>query len=136
MTTVAPDELDFSDAWVEGDETVRWRTAAALGPGTGAAGSGASVLEVEPGCRLERHTDSAEETIVVLEGRAEVQIDDEHSPVPAGGMALVPADAPHEVHNAGDGVLRFAAVYAEADVVTTYEHPVQPDGDRERSPVA
>ncbi len=27
---------------------------------------------------------------------------------------------------------RFAAVYAEPDVVTTYEAPVQPDGSRER----
>ncbi len=133
---MSPDELDFSDAWVEGDEAARWRSAAAFGPGTGAASSGTSVLEVEPGCRLERHTDRAEATIVVLEDRAEVHIDDEQTPVPAGGVALVPAEAPHEVHSTGDGVLRFVVVYADADVVTTYEHPVQPDGDRERSPVA
>ena len=136
MTVKAPDELDFSDAWIEGDETARWRSAAALGPGTGAADSGSSVLEVEAGCRLARHTDSAEETIVVLEGQAEVQLGEETSQVPAGGVALVPAREPHEVRNAGEEILRFAAVYADADVVTTYEQPVQPSGDRERSPVA
>jgi hypothetical protein len=43
---------------------------------------------------------------------------------------------PHEVHNAGDDVLRFAAVYAEPDVVTTYERVVQPDGSNERHTVS
>ena len=28
------------------------------------------------------------------------------------------------------------AVYADTDVVTTYEHPVQPDGSRERHTVS
>ncbi len=136
MTAKPPEELDFSDAWIEGDETARWRSAAALGPGTGAASSGASMLEVEAGCRLARHTDSAEETIVVLEGRAEVQLGEERAQLPAGGVALVPEGEPHEVRNVDEGVLRFAAVYADVDVVTTYEQPVQPSGDRERSPVA
>jgi oxalate decarboxylase/phosphoglucose isomerase-like protein (cupin superfamily) len=51
-------------------------------------------------------------------------------------MALVPEMVPHEVRNAGDGVLRFAAVYAAPDVVTTYEAPVQPAGEREREATA
>ncbi len=51
-------------------------------------------------------------------------------------MALVPKDVPHEVRSAGDGPLRFLALYAEPDVTTTYEKPVQPGGERERTPVA
>lgn len=94
------------------------------------------MLEVRPGCRLPTHTDSAEETIVVLAGTAEVQVEDETARVPAGGLALVPKDVPHEVRNAGGEVLRFAAVYAEPDVVTSYREPVQPDGTRERHTVS
>ena len=92
--------------------------------------------EVDPGCRLPRHTDSAEEVIVVVAGSAEVRLDGEPSTLGPGEMALVPELAPHEVRNAGDEVLRFAAVYAAADVVTTYEAPVQPAGERERKATA
>jgi quercetin dioxygenase-like cupin family protein len=136
MLAFSLDDLDFADAWLEGDESARWRSASGHSPSTGATSSGSSVLEVQPGCKLPQHTDSAEETIVVLCGLAEVQLDGETARVPAGGLALVPKDVPHEVRNAGDDVLRFAAVYAEPDVVTTYREPVQPDGSRERHTVS
>lgn len=135
VTALTPQQLEFSDAWIEGDASARWRSASALGPGTGARSSGSSILEVDPGCQLGRHTDSAEETVVVLEGLAEVDVAGEVERVSAGGVALVPKDVPHEVRNTGASVLRFAAVYAGTDVVSTYEQPVQPGGDRERSPV-
>jgi quercetin dioxygenase-like cupin family protein len=119
------------DAWIEGDETARWRSEAGH---TGTA-SGSSLLEVDPGCRLPRHTDSAEEVVVVVAGEAEVQIGDQAHRVGAGEVALVPRDAPHEVRSVGGDVLRFAAVYAGTDVVTCYEAEVQPDGSRERRPL-
>jgi quercetin dioxygenase-like cupin family protein len=123
---------DLSDAWIDGDETARWRSTSGH---TGAA-SGSSLLEVDPGCRLPRHTDSAEETIVVVDGRALVTVGDEEAVVPAGGVALVPECVPHEVRNGSpDEQLRFVALYAGTDVVTTYERPVQPDGERERRPL-
>jgi quercetin dioxygenase-like cupin family protein len=134
--STSPAELEFSDAWIEGDESARWRSAAAHGSGTGAAASGSSVLEVDPGRRLPRHTDSAEEAIVVLTGTADVAVGDESSTAAAGSIAIVPKDVPHEVRNVGSELLRFAAIYASAQVVTTYEDEVQPDGGRERNPVA
>jgi quercetin dioxygenase-like cupin family protein len=122
---------DLSDAWIDGDATARWRSAA----GATGDGSGTSLLEVPPGCRLPRHTDSAEETIVVVDGVAAVTVGDEQGEVPAGGVALVPECVPHEVRNAGDQPLRFVALYASTDVVTTYEQPIQPGGDRKREPL-
>lgn len=130
------DDLDFADAWLDGDDAARWRSASGHSPSTGAASSGSSVLEVQPGRKLPVHTDSAEETIVVLAGVAEVQVDEETARVAAGGLAVVPKCVVHEVRNAGDDVLRFAAIYAEPDVVTTYREPVQPDGTRERHTVS
>jgi quercetin dioxygenase-like cupin family protein len=129
------ESIDFRDAWIEGDESARWRSASGHGPSAGASASGSSLLEIDPGHRLPRHTDSAEETIVVLAGRASVSVEDERAEVRAGGIALVPAELPHEVRNAGDETLRFVAVYASADVVTTYERDVQPDGTRRRDPI-
>jgi quercetin dioxygenase-like cupin family protein len=136
MVTFRLEELQFADAWVEGEDGARWRSASAHGPSCGAQSSGSSVIEVEPGCKLPAHTDSAEETIVVLAGSADVQIGGETAHVPAGGLALVPANLVHEVRNADSELLRFAAVYAGTDVVTTYREPVQPDGSRERRPVS
>ena len=136
MYSLAPEQADFSEAWIEGDEGARWRSSPGHGRGVGAAASGSSLIEVGPGCRLPRHTDSAEETIVVTAGDAEVRVDGSRERVPAGGIAIVPAERPHEVHCAGDETLSFVAVYAAPDVVTRFEEEIQPGGSSERRPVA
>jgi mannose-6-phosphate isomerase-like protein (cupin superfamily) len=133
---LVPDELELSDSYIEGDETARWRSAPGHSPSTGARASGSSVIEVPAGCRLPRHTDSAEEIVVIVAGAAEVVVGDERRAVPAGGVALVPEDVPHEVRNPGREPLRFVAIYASPDVVTRYEDEVQPDGSRERHTVS
>jgi quercetin dioxygenase-like cupin family protein len=121
----------LSDSWVDGRPDLRWRSAVGTGPPEAVA-SGTSLLEVDPGCALPRHTDSAEETVVVVAGTARIEVAGETREVPAGGVALVPAGTPHQVANGGGHLLRFVAVYASTDVITRYEAPVQPDGERER----
>ncbi len=130
MASIEFKGTELSESWLEGDETARWRSAG----GHEGASSGSSLLEVEPGRRLPRHTDSAEETIVVVAGRARVSVGEEEESVDAGGLALVPTDVPHEVESVGSEALRFVAVYAAGEVTTTYEQPVQPDGERSRAP--
>jgi quercetin dioxygenase-like cupin family protein len=133
MTTIEAADADWSEAWLESDEAARWRSASVLGASSGARASGCSLLEIAEGGVLPRHTDSAEETIVVVTGCAEVRVgDDAPRQVHAGGVALVPMDVPHHVRSLGPGPLRFAAVYAAPQVTTTYDEPVQPDGERER----
>ena len=136
MIAIRPAELDFSEAYVDGDDTARWRSASGHSPSAGSRSSGSSVIEVPPGCGLPRHTDSAEETIVILAGTAELLIGDERASLPMGGVAAVPENAPHEVRNAGRELLRFVAVYASASVLTRYEDVVQPEGSRERQTVS
>jgi quercetin dioxygenase-like cupin family protein/uncharacterized protein YbcI len=134
-----PSPARFADAqlqevWLDGDATARWRSGSGHGPGEGASRSGGSLVEVDPGYRLPRHTDSAEETIVVTAGAARVVVSGGATDLGPGDSTFVPADAPHEVHNVGAGLLRFVAVYASPDVVTTYEDDVQPAGERRRRP--
>ena len=136
MISIDLDALDFSDSWQEGDETARWRSAPGHSPSMGAKASGSSILQVEPGHRLPRHTDSAEEIVAVLSGTAFLTVGEETSRVRAGGLAVVPKCVPHEVRNAGEETLTFAAIYAEPDVVTTYEREVHPDGSAERHTVS
>jgi quercetin dioxygenase-like cupin family protein len=135
MHVVEPGDADFSEAWIEGDEGARWVSAPGHGGGTEAEASGSSLLRVEPGCRLPRHTDSAEETIVVESGKATVAIPGDERQLSPGAIAVIPRSVPHEVRNTGDEVLRFAAVYGDPEVTTTYEADVQPDGERTRRPV-
>jgi quercetin dioxygenase-like cupin family protein len=136
MIAFSSQDLEFSDAYVEGDDGARWRSASGHSPSTGARSSGSSVIEVPSGCRLPRHTDSAEETVVILAGAAEVLVGDERASLPAGGLAVIPVGAPHELRNVGEESLRFVALYASADVVTRYDDVVQPDGSRERHTVS
>jgi quercetin dioxygenase-like cupin family protein len=135
MFAARSDRVPLSDAWLDGDATARWSSATMTAPACGAQHSGSSVLEVEPGCRLPRHTDSVEETIIVLAGVADVTVGRRRAALPAGGVALVPSRVPHEVRNAGRETLRFLAMYAAAHVVTRYEAEVQPDGSTEREPL-
>ena len=136
MFSLQFDQVQLEESWIEDQADARWRTGTVHGPGTGADASGSSLIEVPEGCHLARHTDSAEELVVVLSGEAEATVGEETGRVAAGGMALVPGDVPHEVRNAGEGPLRFLALYADSDVTTTYESEVQPGGERERTPVA
>jgi quercetin dioxygenase-like cupin family protein len=121
---------------VDGDDTARWRSTSGHGPSAGAVASGSSALEIDPGCWLPTHTDSAEETIAVVAGRALITVGGESRELSVGGLALVPADVPHAVRNSGEETLRFVAVYASTDVVTRYEDEVQPDGSSERRPLS
>ncbi len=126
---------DIEDQWVDGREELRWRTTLGTTPEGGARRSSTSLLEVEPGHALPRHTDSAEETVVVVAGLAELEVDGETGRVPPGGVALVPEGVPHQVRSVGESTLRFVAVYDDVDVVTRYEDEVQPSGERESQTV-
>jgi mannose-6-phosphate isomerase-like protein (cupin superfamily) len=71
----------------------------------------------------------------VVSGDAEVVVEGDRAQLDEG-IAVVPANAKHEVRNAGREPLRFVAVYAAPDVTTTYEQEVQPDGGNERGSTA
>jgi mannose-6-phosphate isomerase-like protein (cupin superfamily) len=71
----------------------------------------------------------------VVSGSPKIVIDGKPAEV-REGIAVVPADAKHEVRNAGDDTLRFVAVYAAPNVTTTYEQEVRPDGGNERESTA
>jgi quercetin dioxygenase-like cupin family protein len=128
--------VELEEAWIDGDPSARWSSSAIHGSESGAAASGSSVIEIEAGSRLPRHTDSAGEVVVVISGTALVAISDEENRLAPGGIAVIPEGVPHEVHNVAEEPLRFAAIYAAADVTSTYESAVQPGGSRTRRAVA
>jgi quercetin dioxygenase-like cupin family protein len=102
----------------------------ALSSTEGTASTAVVYFELDPGKRLSRHTDSAEEVLIVLEGTAEATVGDERAMLAAGGVLVVPAMNAHEVTNVGPGLVRAVGFFSSSTVVSTFEEPVVTGGDQ------
>ena len=50
--------------------------------------------------------------------------------VGAGAVALVPALVPHDIHNAGPGLLRVLGFFSSAAIVSIFDETLAPFGSR------
>ena len=96
----------------------------------GTASSAVVLFELEPGNELATHTDSAEELLLVLEGEGEAHVGGDTGVVRAGDLAVVPAMAPHGMRNIGETTLRVLGFFTSSTVVSTFEEPLGPNGER------
>jgi quercetin dioxygenase-like cupin family protein len=95
---------------------------------TGSRDSAVVYFEIEPGNRLAHHTDSAEEILYVVAGEAEAEVGDEHGPLAAGDLAVIPAMVPHGLLNVGDETVKVVGFFAESEIISTFKEPMQPIG--------
>jgi quercetin dioxygenase-like cupin family protein len=121
-------ELGLTEYWCEADPTLRGRLSLPMHTGNGAASSAVIYFEHEPGEHHGRHTDSAEEVVLVLDGEAEVTAGDESMRLTAGGMALVPAVLPHDIRNVGQDRLRVVGFFSSAAVISHFDEVLAPFG--------
>ena len=128
MLAVDLEALDLRDVVSELDPQRRLRVAFPSHSSTGSASTATVYFELEPGMHVGRHTDSAEELLLVVEGEAEATVGDERASARAGSMIVVPAMKPHNVVNVGTGVLRVLGFFSASTVVATFETPPVPDG--------
>ena len=124
------DQLELLEVWYENDPTMRLKVNFPFFLGTGTKSTAVVYFEIEPGHRLGTHTDSAEEVLLVLEGEAEVSLEDEQGLLSAGEMALVPAMVPHGLRNAGDETVRVVGFFSSNVVVSTFDQPMLPFNQR------
>ena len=94
--------------------------------GTGAAASALVYFEIDPGAYLPTHTDSSEETLLLLAGQGEAWVGDDTLQIAAGQIAVIAAMAPHGIRNTGSEVLRVVGFFAGSTVVHTF--PETPEG--------
>src|SRR3712207_8573445 len=87
-------ERDLVDISSETDETRRIRVDFPISSIAGAASTAVVYFELEPGEHTGMHTDSAEEIVLVLSGRAEAIVGDERGELTAGGRSLRAPPAP------------------------------------------
>ena len=93
---------------------------------TGAASTAAVYFELEPEQHLGRHTHSAEEILLVLEGEAEAVVGDERGSLSKKEMAVVPATVPYELYNVGEVTLQVVGFFSSAAVVAIFGDPLAP----------
>jgi quercetin dioxygenase-like cupin family protein len=121
-------DVELTEYWSEADPTLRGRLGLPIHTGTGAASTAVIYFEHEPGEHHGRHTDSAEEVVLVLNGEAEVEAADERLRLQAGAVALVPATVPHDIHNVGESRLCVVGFFSSAAVVSHFDATLSPFG--------
>ena len=130
MHTVQTQQLDLLPAHHRDDEANVVRAAWPLSRGTGSRSTAAVYFELERGMRLGRHTDSAEEVLVVLTGEVDVIVGDERRRISSGGLAVVPAEVPHDVVGVGFGTARVTGVFSASTIVSVFDDEWVPYGTR------
>jgi quercetin dioxygenase-like cupin family protein len=130
MQATQINELELFEGWSESDPDMRVRAAFPVSSGTGTKSTAVVYFELEPGQHLGRHTDSAEEILLVVSGTGEAMIGDERATLRPGTLAVVPALAPHGVENTGDEKLRIVGFFSSSTVLSAFDEPMAPFGTR------
>ncbi len=130
MNAVDLGHLELLDVWYENDPAMRIRVTFPFFAGTGTEASSVVYFEIEPGHYLGTHTDSAEEIVLLLAGTVEASLGEETGLLTAGQAALIPAMVPHGIRNVGNETARCVGFFAGTEVVSTFEQPMMPLGQR------
>jgi quercetin dioxygenase-like cupin family protein len=79
-------------------------------------------FEIAPGDNLGRHTDSAEELLIILEGKLSARVGEEFSAVESGHIVLVPKMVPHDLRNTGTQKARVLGIFGGTNnIVATFD---------------
>ncbi|MFA1626105.1 cupin domain-containing protein [Rhizobium mongolense] len=76
---------------------------------------------VAPGSGTRTHTHPVEEVLTVLEGQAELWLDDERETVSTGQSVIVPAGSWHGFRNTGSTTLHMQAILATPTFEASFE---------------
>jgi quercetin dioxygenase-like cupin family protein len=76
---------------------------------------------IEPGASAPTHAHPVEEVLTVLEGKAEVWIEDERNVVTAGHSVIVPPRQKHGFRNIGSEILHLHAALASGIFEATFD---------------
>jgi quercetin dioxygenase-like cupin family protein len=130
MHTVDFNQLELLQAWYEHDPGMRVAVTFPFFTATGNKSSSVVYFEIEPGHYLGTHTDSAEEIVFLLSGTVEATVAQETGSLTAGQAALIPEMAPHTIRNVGEDTARCVGFFSAAVVVSTFDQPLMPFGER------
>ena len=129
MNAESLDGQDLDEMWASDDSSVRHSSSwpAWKGEGSDAA---ACYFEIPPGCSLGPHVHDAEESVVVLGGRATATVGDDQKRLAAPALVVMPEGVTHDLRNEGSETLRAVGYFPKGSVTTTFEQEMQPSGSK------
>ena len=103
----------MDDATIEGSVTGLTGSATLRREVMAGPDSHVDVVTVPPGGEIGREIHrGSDETIVVVTGTGEAELDGQPTPIQAGSLLFIPHGMPHNVRNLGHRPLRLYAVHA------------------------
>lgn len=118
---------DLEYNWAKDDPSIAHRSGWPVFAGTGAADSAITYFEIDPGKHIGAHTHDADETILLLCGKARAKVADEERQVHPWTLVHVPEGTPHDVFNEGAEKLQLVGFFSRASVITIFEDVQMPD---------
>lgn len=123
MLTTDLNKIELNEFTAKDNPKQRAKAAFPLLSAHGAKDSAAVYVELNPGEELGMHTDSAEETLVVLEGNIEAVVGTEKAEAAKGNLILVPKMVPHSFKNIGNNIVKVLGFFGGANnIVATFEN--------------
>ena len=122
MITADLNSIELTEFTAKSNPGQRCKATFPLLAAHGTTDSAAVYIELAPGDELGRHTDSAEETLLVLEGEVEATVGDENGKLAKGQLAVVPRMVPHNLKNVGQGTAKVLGFFGGANnIVATFD---------------
>ena len=123
MITANLNELELNEFQAKNDERQHCKATFPLIGAHGTEQSATVYFELEPGDNLGRHTDSAEELLLILDGEVEVTVGDETGRLSKNEVAVVPVMVPHDLKNIGTEKARVLGFFGGANnIVATFDN--------------
>ena len=127
MTTVNVNEIELNEFVGMIDSKQHCKATFPLIGAHGSKRIATVYFELAPGDNLGRHNDSAEELLIVLDGKVSVQVGTERREAAQGALVLVPETVPHDVKNIGTTTAKVLGVFGGANnIVATFDQAMLP----------
>ncbi|MDX1639430.1 MAG: cupin domain-containing protein [Balneolaceae bacterium] len=129
MKKIDLNNLELTEFTAKSDQKQHCYSTFPLYGAHGTESTAAVYFELDPGDTLGRHTDSAEELLLVLDGRVDAEIGDETGSLSKGEIALVPRMVPHNLTNNAQTRARVLGIFGGSNnIVATFEKEWLPLG--------
>jgi len=127
MLTVDLNKLNLTEFVAKNNPGQRCKATFPMLSANGTQNSATVYIELDPGEELGTHTDSAEEILLILEGKVDATVGNESGQASKGNLVLVPKMIPHNFKNIGNEKAKVIGFFGGANnIVATFENVWSP----------
>src|SRR3954470_6271637 len=119
-------QLDLIEAWSKADPSERVRFTFVVNAETGSDRCALAYVELSPGGAVPRHTDSADEFVIVLTGEVEVEIDGEPTTGAEGALVPFAAGVGQRIESAPERNARLVLFFDRPSRAVSFDEPLMP----------